>query len=166
MATSSEKKSFRLHFNVKTELLLALLPTLTIMGTLFFLEVFSRQHILFTSLASSAFLIYLDPEHIMNRVRTLLIAQPMATLVGYGMHNLIPSTYEAAASAMILTIVLMIVFDAMHPPAVSTSLLFAFRMYSEHTLVLFGLALGLTVVLVALQQAAVWLLRHYTSSRP
>lgn len=141
--------------------MLVLLPTATVLGTLFFLETFSRQQILFTSLASSAFLIYLDPEHVMNRVRTLVIAQPLALLIGYAAHLLIPGDYPAAGVGMVLTIVVMVLLDAVHPPAVSTSLLFAFHDYSEHTLVLFGLALGMTLVLVGLEQTAVWLMHHY-----
>lgn len=161
MKNHSPRTAFRRRFNLRTELLLALLPTATVLGTLFFLDVFSRQHVLFTSLASSAFLIYLDPEHIMNRVRTLLIAQPLALFIGFGTQLLISSDYEAAGLGMVITILAMILLDAVHPPAVSTSLLFAFRDYSEQTLVLFGLALGMTVVLVALEQAVVWLAHRY-----
>ena len=153
--------SFRQLFNLRTELARALLPTAIVLITLVFLDAFSNQHVLFTSLASSAFLIYLDPEHIMNRVRTLLIAQPLALLVGFAAQLLISSDYEAAALGMLVTILAMILLDAVHPPAVSTSLLFAFHDYSEQTLTLFGLALGMTVVLVALQQAVVWLARRY-----
>ena len=155
------RTSFRRRFNLRTELLLVLLPTATVLGTLFFLEAFSRQQILFTSLASSAFLIYLDPLHIMNRVRTLVIAQPLALLIGYAAHLLVPGDYLAAGTGMVLTILVMVLLDAVHPPAVSTSLLFAFHDYTEATLVLFGMALGMTVVLVGLEQAAVWLVHRY-----
>lgn len=162
------RTSFRRRFNLRTELLLVLLPTATVLGTLFFLEAFSRQQVLFTSLASSAFLIYLDPLHIMNRVRTLIISQPLALLIGYATHLWIPGDYLAAGVGMVLTIILMVLFNAVHPSAVSTSLLFAFHNYSEHTLVLFGLALGMTVVLVGLEQLAVWLVHrhHGTSHHP
>ena len=161
-AIQTDERVFRKRFDLKTELLLAILPTATVIGTLFFLEIFSQQHVLFTSLSSSAFLIYLDPIHIMNRVRTLLIAQPVAVIVGYTAHLLIASNYQAAGVGMVFTIILMISLDAMHPPAVATSLTFAFRTYSEHTLVLFGLALGLTVVLVGLEQSVVWLVHRFT----
>ena len=84
------RTSFRQRFNLRTELALALLPTAIVLITLVFLDAFSNQHVLFTSL------------------------------------------------------------------------LFAFHDYSEQTLTLFGLALGMTVVLVALQQAVVWLAcRHH-----
>jgi len=59
---------------------------------------------------------------------------------------------------MVLTILLMILLDVVHPPAVSTSLSFALRAGEESNLVLFGLAVGLTAVLVGLEQSALWLL--------
>jgi hypothetical protein len=40
---------------------LALLPTLMVLSVLGLVETLSRQRLLFASLASSAFLIYLDP---------------------------------------------------------------------------------------------------------
>ncbi len=45
------------------EVLLALLPTLTVLGLLWLLKLLSNQQLLFASLASSCFLIYLDPGH-------------------------------------------------------------------------------------------------------
>jgi hypothetical protein len=59
---------------------------------------------------------------------------------------------------MAATIALMIALDAVHPPAVSTSLTFALRSGAESELALFGLALGVTAALVLLQRAALWLL--------
>jgi len=37
-------------------------------------EALSNQRLLFESLTSSAFLIYLNPEHAVNSIRTLLLA--------------------------------------------------------------------------------------------
>jgi hypothetical protein len=59
---------------------------------------------------------------------------------------------------MIFTIFLMIIADVVHPPAVSTSLSFAFRASDESALVLFGLAVGIIVILIVLQQTGMWLL--------
>ncbi|MEC4818085.1 MAG: hypothetical protein SAK29_33165 [Scytonema sp. PMC 1069.18] len=50
-----------------------------------FVEVLSRQRLLFASLASSAFLIYLDPQHGSNTVRTLVLSQMMAASIGFMM---------------------------------------------------------------------------------
>ncbi|WP_380283062.1 hypothetical protein [Hymenobacter rubripertinctus] len=51
-----------------------LLPTLTVLVMLWLLELLSNQRRLFASLASSAFLIYLDPAHYTNSTRTLVIS--------------------------------------------------------------------------------------------
>ncbi|WP_323374618.1 hypothetical protein [Nostoc commune] len=59
---------------------------------------------------------------------------------------------------MIVTIVLMILLDVMHPPAVSTSLSFALKAGNENNLILFGLAVGITALLVGLERFALWLL--------
>ena len=43
---------------------------------------FSRQRLLFASLSSSAFLIYVDPEHGMSRLFTLTLSQMLAATLG------------------------------------------------------------------------------------
>lgn len=54
--------------------------------------------------------------------------------------------------------VVAIVLDAVHPPAVSTSLSFAFKAGHENNLVLFGLAVGVPTALVGLERLALWML--------
>ncbi|PIQ21615.1 MAG: HPP family protein [Cytophagales bacterium CG18_big_fil_WC_8_21_14_2_50_42_9] len=151
----------RQPLNWKGELLLALLPTLTVLAVLALMEVLSHQRVLFASLASSAFLIYLDPHYRANRVRTLILSQAAAALVGYGAGELVGPGYWAAGSAMVVVIVLMVLFDMVHPPAVSTTLGFAFHTGPESNLGLFGLGVGLIVVLVLLQKVAQKLLGHF-----
>ena len=85
---------------VKGELALALFPTATILIVLALLEAFSRQRLLFASLASSAFLIYLDPQHETNTVRTLVVSQTIAALVGLAALWIFSPGYLAAAAAM------------------------------------------------------------------
>ena len=119
----------------------------------------SRQRLLFASLASSAFLIYLEPQHGTNLVRTLVLAQPMTAILGWSIYSLLGSGYLSGGVAMVLTIL----FDAVHPPAVSTSLSFALRAGNEKNLVLFGLAVGMTVVLVWLERFALWILSRYST---
>ena len=128
-----------------------------------YVEAFSRQRLLFASLASSAFLIYLDPEHPTNSVRTVILAQTCAALLGFGADWLLGAGYLAAGVAMVLTILVTVSLRAMHPPAVSTSLTFAFRAAPASSLSLFGLSLLLIVLLVALQRASLWLLRRWRS---
>ncbi len=118
-------------------------------------EALSRRRLLFASLASSAFLIYLDPRHGTNAVRTLVVAQVSAALLGPAAFLLSGPGYAAAGAGMVTAIVLMIVLDAVHPPAVSTALAFALRAGDESNVALFGLAVGMTAGLVVLQRAAV-----------
>ena len=127
-----------------------MLPTVVVLLMLGYVEAFSRQRLLFASLASSAFLIYLDPEHPANSVRTVALAQTCAALLGFGADWLLGAGYLAAGVAMVLTIIVIITLDAMHPPAVSTSLTFAFRANPASSLSLFGLSLLLIILLVAL----------------
>jgi hypothetical protein len=64
--TEIETKPRRVR--LKDGLLLALLPTATVLLTLALVERLGGQHLLCAALASSAFLIYLDPEHEANAV--------------------------------------------------------------------------------------------------
>lgn len=153
------KDMFR-QFHLKTEFLLAVVPTLMVIAVLLLLEAFSKQQLLFASLASSAFLIYLDPRHPTNSMRTLLIAQVSAAVIGYLFYLLMGPGYGSAALSMIMAIALMILTKAMHPPAVATSLLFAFQYKKPDTLMLFLFALLLLVLLVILQRVSIWLLKR------
>lgn len=150
----------RRRLPLRAELLLALLPTATVLGVLALVEAYSHQRLLFASLASSAFLIYLDPQHRANSVRTLLLTQLSAATVGYGAHALLGAGYWSGAAAMGLSIGLMVLLDAVHPPAVSTALGFAFKGENESNLLLFGAAVALVALLVGLQRASAWLLRR------
>lgn len=152
------RPALRRRLDIKAELMLALLPTATVLLVLAFVEAFSRQRLLFASLASSAFLIYVDPEHGTNRVRTLVLSQMIAALIGFATFSLFGPGYLSAASAMVIAIAAMVVLDAVHPPAVSTALSFAFRAANENNLVLFFLAVGMVAVLVGMQRLSTWLL--------
>lgn len=151
-------RTLRQRLDWKGELILASAPTLVVLGVLAFIEVLSRQRLLFASLASSAFLIYLDPQHGTNKVRTLVISQMMAATIGFSTFSIFGSGYLSGGTAMVSTIVLMILLDVMHPPAVATSLSFALKAGNENNLVLFALALGVTSVLVGLERFALWIL--------
>ena len=148
----------RLRLTLRGEFALALLPTVTVLLVFGLIEVVSHQRLLFASLASSAFLIYLDPEHGTNRVRTLALSQLMAAVLGYLAYVTVPSAYLSGGAAMLATIIGMILLDAVHPPAVSTSLAFAFRSETAGSLAIFAAAVGVTAALVMLQRSAVWLL--------
>ena len=115
---------------------------------------FSRQRLLFASLSSSAFLIYVDPEHGMSRVFTLTLSQMLAATLGLLAYLTFGPGYHSGGVAMITAITLMILFDVVHPPAVSTSLSFAFRTGEVDNYTLFGMAVAMTAVLVIIEQAA------------
>ena len=157
-------RALRQRLTVRQEFVLALLPTLTVLCVFLLVNAFSHQQLLFASLASSAFLIYLDPQHGTNSARTLVIAQMGGAVIGYTAYTLAGPGYLAAGSAMVLTIVLMILFDVVHPPAIGTALSFAFRAGPESNLVLFALAIGLVVILLILQRVTLWLLARYADT--
>ena len=139
------------------ELKLAVLPTGTVLAAIVLMEIFLQQRLLFTSLASSAFLIYLDPGHAMNTVRRLVASHLLAAVIGSAAIALIGPTYVSAALAMIAIIVVLVTFGILHPPAVSTALAFAFRPAAEDNLLLFAAAVGMIALLV-LQRAVLFLL--------
>ena len=159
---SSHTLALRARLDWRGEVLLALAPTAVVLLVLALVQAFSKQQVLFASLASSAFLIYLDPSHGTNRIRTLVLSQGVAALVGFAAFWVLGAGYGASSVAIVVTIFAMIVFDAVHPPAVSTALSFAFRASNETNLVLFALALLLVVLLVLLQRFSMWLLVRLT----
>ena len=162
---SAAARARRRRLTLRGEFTLALLPTATVLVVLAVVEALTQQRLLFASLASSAFLIYLDPEHGTNRIRTLVIAQGLAAVTGAALHMLLGPSYMAAGGAMVLTIGLMIALDAMHPPAVATAMAFGLRAEDASNVALFGLALGVTAVLVLLQRAALWTLTRLGRAR-
>lgn len=151
-------RPFRRRLRLRDELLLALLPTATTLIVLAFIDTLTTQRLLFASLAASAFLIYLDPQHATNSVRTLIVAQSLAAVVGLAAFALLGAGFVAAGTAMVVVIVLMILADAVHPPAVATAMSFALRAGDAGNVLLFGLALAITAVLVLLEHAALWIL--------
>jgi hypothetical protein len=64
---TAARRSLRQRLRLRDELLLAFVPTATVLIVFAAVEALSNQRLLFASLASSAFLIYLDPEHGTNR---------------------------------------------------------------------------------------------------
>ena len=158
-------RSLRRNLSLKDEIILATVPTLAVLIVLGMIELLSNQRVLFASLASSAFLIYLDPQHGANSVRSLVIAHLSAASAGAFLDWSLGAGYQAAGLAMVATIFIMIAADAVHPPAVGTALSFAFRASDSGTLVLFGLALAVIAILVVLQRAVLHILARLTAVR-
>jgi len=125
-------------------------------------EEFTKQRLLFASLAGSAFLIYLDPQHTANQTKTLVIAQLLVAAVGFAAIKALGAGYVAAAVAMILTTLALVALDRVHPPAIATALAFAFKGGDDSNLVLFAIAVGMVVVLVVVERATLWGLARLT----
>lgn len=158
--------SRRRRLGLRNELVLALAPTLTVLLVLALVEVLSRQRLLFASLASSAFLIYLDPGHSVDQVRTLVVSQLGAAVIGMFAFIALGPGYLSAGAAMLCAIVGAIVLDAVHPPAVATALGFGLKAGDTSNVALFCLALGITVVLLGLQRLSVRLVARHAGKRP
>ena len=92
-----------------------------------------------------------------------LVAALAGAVLGYGFHEWLGPGYLSAALALVSIIAVMISTNTMHPPAVSTALNFAFRAGTgEGNLALFGLAVGLVLVLLAVQRGSAYLVRRFT----
>ena len=142
------------------ELTLALPPTVLVLASVFLLESFRHQRLLFASLASSAFLIYRDPNHPMNSVRVMVTAHLIGVALGVGSALLLGTGYRAGAVAMVGTIIALVPLNAVHPPAISTALGFAFFSQQDQAVGFFVLALVMLAALVVLQRVATWLIRR------
>lgn len=165
MADKDAAPQRRKQIGLKGELLLALLPTAMVLFVMWFLDVATNRQVLFTSLASSAFLIYLDPNHPMNGLRTLVISHTAAALIGYGVFWVLGSGYHSAGLSMVLLILVMVVLDVVHPPAIGTTLSFAFHPKDDSSLLLFEAALVIVVVLALLSTVSIRLFRHLSRER-
>jgi CBS-domain-containing membrane protein len=141
-----------LRLSVRQQFGLAIMPTVVVLLMVGCVQALRNQPLIFISLASSAFLV--DPEHPTNRIRTFLIAQSSAAPLGFGSVSLLGTGLLAPGVALVLTIVLIITLDAMHPPAMSTALSLAFHTSSLKTLAIFGLTMVIMASLVTLQKAA------------
>ncbi len=144
-------------------MVLAALPTLTVMGVFFLVEVFTQQTFLFASLASSAFLIYKEPKNAMNQVKTLVPAHLTASVVGLGTFFVFGEGLLSGGVSMALTIALLVTLGIVHPPAVSSSLAFAFRAHQESEFVIFLLAVFMVAALFVIERVTVALVRRYES---
>lgn len=145
---------------IRGELLLAVPATITVLVALYITRGLTNDRILFASLAASAFLVYSDPGHRMNRVRVMLAAQIIGCLVGVLTSLLLGPGYAAAALGMVVTILILIGLEIMHPPAISTVFGFAFVRLQGHVVPTFLLALLIIASLAVLQPLATRILRH------
>lgn len=145
------------------ELALALPPTLVVLVSGLLLESFRHQRLLFASLASSAFLIYRAPDHAMNTTRVMVTAHLVGVALGVGAALALGAGYRAGAVAMAGTIIALVLLNAVHPPAISTALGFAFFPQQDQAAGFFVLALVMLAALVVLQRTATWIVRRFAT---
>lgn len=155
----------RRPFTLGEELMLATLPTATMLLVLVVVEQLADQRLLFASLASSAFLIYVDPGHVTNRVRTLVLAHGAAATIGVCVDLILGTGYLPAAISMTVAILVTLALRAVHPPAISTALTFAFRPGDADKWAIFMAALALIAMLVILQPLTARLLARVIARR-
>lgn len=153
----------RQRLDLKGEFLLALFPTVTILLVLWTVEAVADRRVLFAALASSAFLIYLDPMHGTNTIRVLVPSHVAGALAGMAVAWVLGSGYGAAGLAMVATILIMILADIVHPPAIGTCLSFAYSSGLSANLSLFLLALGMVAVLAILQRVVTYVLSRLST---
>lgn len=149
-AVNEEPTPRRERIGLAGEARLVLLPTLTVLAMVALTRLATDDHVIFGALASSAFLIYLAPDHPMNRVRTLVLAQLGAGAIGAGAAALFGNGDLAVGAALILVILLMTLFDIVHPPAVGTAIGFAFRASNDGDLGVFAVATLMVALLCGL----------------
>ncbi len=142
------------------EVAMALPPTIVVLGAFFGTQILTDHPILFASLASSAFLIYREPRHRMNRVRVMVAAQILGAGLGTAASLIFGGGYAAGAAAMVVTISLLILLDIVHPPAVSTALGFSLLGPGYGALGTFLLAVAIVAVLALLQFVVIQMLRR------
>ncbi|WP_426119501.1 HPP family protein [Kocuria sp. LHG3120] len=134
---------------------------ITVVLMIVVVEQIARQAVLVTSLAASTFLLYYQPLHRMNRFVPVVGGHLIAAGVGFLSDKFIPGGTLAPAVAITVTVAALAGLRIIHPPAVSTSVVFAYRPHEVSALLTFSLTL---VVVVAL--AAVYLLlRHVIAPR-
>lgn len=143
------------------ELALAGPPTVTLLLALFFTNQLTRHPVLFTSLASSAFLIYQDPMHRKNSLSVMAIGQAAGAIAGICASLLLGQGYISVAVAVMLTIILLVPLNAVHAPGISSAMGFALLSPAYGLLAAFAVAVGIIIILAVFQQLAsrtlVWL---------
>lgn len=153
----------RARVGIVRELGFAVPPTFTVVAVIFLIQGLTNQRLLFASLAGSAFLIYYEPMHHMNTLRVVILSQLIGAFGGVVVSMVIGPGYVAAVVAMTGAILLLIALNLVHPPAIATSLAFAFVPVKERTLFLFLASLIMLATLVLVQRLAIWSYHRMTA---
>jgi CBS-domain-containing membrane protein len=108
-----------------------------------------KQPLLVASLASSSFLMYYQPLNEVNRFGPLVLGQLTCAVFGFLANLLLRDPLSSAAVAVSFSVVAMMLLRIVHPPAVATSLVFAYRPHGVSALGTFFLTLLVVLVLAA-----------------
>lgn len=134
---------------------------ITVVLMIVVIEQIAEQAVLVTSLAASTFLLYYQPLHRMNRFVPVVGGHLIAAGAGFLADEVIPSSTVALAVAITVTVVTLASLRIIHPPAISTSVVFAYRPHDASALLTFSLTLAVVVALAAVYL----LLRHVIAPR-
>ena len=120
---------------------------LTVLAVIFVVQGVRHQPVLVTSLASSVFLLYWQPLNEVNRFKPLVFSHLIAMSVGYAASLVLPPPYASAAVALAVCVPLLSFLRLVHPPAISTSLVFSYRPQETSALSTFVVAIAVVVAL-------------------
>ena len=155
------KKRRQTRYQINRYLIKGIFIFLSILSMVLVISGILEQPVLFTSLASTTFLIFVRPESKTSQYRNVIGGHYVSATVGFLiaisaekamllhdekiMLGLICALSVAAAS------ILMHFLDMEHPPAAGTALAFAFGVRSADMLVTLGIALSTIIFLACLK---------------
>lgn len=134
---------------------------ITVVLMIVVVEQIAEQAVLVTSLAASTFLLYYQPLHRMNRFVPVVGGHLIAAGVGFLADEIIPSATLALAVSITVTVTALASLRIIHPPAISTSVVFAYQPHDAGALLTFSLTLAVVIALAVVYL----LLRHVIAPR-
>ncbi|MDX1664458.1 MAG: HPP family protein [Candidatus Promineifilaceae bacterium] len=160
MAREGRKRRTIKRYSAEHLAAVAIATVLSVVAIIFVVQELATRPILVASLGSSAFLLYFQPRNEVNNFKPLVFGHLLAAVTGYGANLLFPEPYLSVASGLAVTVLLLAALRLVHPPAISTSLVFAYRPEQAVAIVTFGLTLAVVVALALIY----FFLRHGISA--
>ena len=160
MAADDRKRRTIKRYSVQHLAAVSIATVLSVIAVIFVVQELASRPILVASLGSSAFLLYFQPRNEVNNFRPLVLGHLLAAATGYGANLLLPEPYLSVATGLAVTVLLLTGLRLVHPPAISTSLVFAYRPEQAEAIVTFGLTLLVVVALALIY----FFLRHGISA--
>ena len=160
MASADKKRRSIKRYSAEHLAVVSIATVLSVLAVIFVVQELARRPILVASLGSSAFLLFFQPRNEVNNFRPLVFGHLLAAATGYGANLLFPEPYLSVAGGLAVTVLLLTGLRLVHPPAISTSLVFAYRPEQAEAIVTFGLTLAVVVALALIY----FFLRHGISA--